>query len=81
MIKRGNVPKSSLKKSVQLKVLKDHFEEFVSAKERLEVLEAESKKLLLLLLILLNGTWIVSYGSFVYCIFNCDYILKGLIII
>jgi hypothetical protein len=39
LIRRGNVAKSSLKKSIHLKVLKDHFEEFVSAKERLEVLE------------------------------------------
>ena len=39
LIRRGNVAKSSLKKSFHLKVLKDYFEEFVSAKERLEVLE------------------------------------------
>jgi hypothetical protein len=40
LIKRGNITKLSLKKSIHLKVLKEHFEEFVSAKERLEVLEA-----------------------------------------
>ena len=36
LIKRGNVNLSLLKKTSRLNVLKDHFEEFVSAKERLE---------------------------------------------
>ena len=36
LIKRGNVNKSLPKKTSRLKVLKDRFEEFVSAKERLE---------------------------------------------
>ena len=36
LIRRGNVNKSLLKKTSRLKVIKDRFEEFVSAKERLE---------------------------------------------
>ena len=36
LIKRGNVNKSLLKKTSRLKVIKDRFEEFVSAKGRLE---------------------------------------------
>ena len=39
LIKRGGISKSVLKKSKRLKILKDHFEEFVSAKGRLEDIE------------------------------------------
>ena len=42
LIKRGNVGKPLLKNSIQLKVLRDHFEEFVSAKKRLEDLGGQS---------------------------------------
>ena len=39
LIKKGNTTKNLLKKSTRLKILWDHFEEFVSSRERLEVLE------------------------------------------
>ena len=42
LIKRGNVAKPLLKNSNQLKVLRDHFEEFVSAKKRFDDLGGQS---------------------------------------
>ena len=42
LIKKGNIAKSMIRKTTRLRILCDHFEEFVSAKERLEFLESQT---------------------------------------
>ena len=42
LIKKGNIAKSMIRKTARLRILRDHFEEFVSAKERLEFLESQT---------------------------------------
>ena len=42
LIKKGNITKSMFRKTTRLNILYNHFEEFVSAKERLEFLESQT---------------------------------------
>ena len=39
LVKKGKMAKSMIEKSGRLKILFDHFDDFVSAKERLEILD------------------------------------------